>query len=306
MANRHLARSIAMQSLFEWDFGGRKDKEADKIIAHNVKEFAPGLEDDKFIRELVEGVLKNREKIDSIIEKAAPEWPLEQVAIVDRNVLRLGLYELLFGNRKEVPPKVAINEAIELAKTFGSDSSGKFVNGVLGTVYREIGEPGKDETSKTKLKKEELEELPVEEKAGAVVYRKDLPAGKAGSKKLFFALVHDVFGYWTLAKGSPEEGETLKDAALRKVKEELGIDTLEIQVELGRHEYVAKDPEKGRVRRPVTYFLAETKDKELKLAPSGGLDDAKWFTPSEVEGLKTYDDIRPLFSKAITIIKKKQ
>ena len=84
-------------------------------------------------------------KLDKIIEKSAPEWPLDQITIVDRNVLRIGLYELLFADRKEVPPKVAINEAIELAKSFGGESSSKFINGVLGTVYREIGEPGKDE-----------------------------------------------------------------------------------------------------------------------------------------------------------------
>ena len=83
--------------------------------------------------------------MDKIIEKSAPEWPVSQITIIDRNVLRLGLFELLFGNREEVPPKVAINEAIELAKTFGGDSSGRFINGVLGTVYREIGEPRKDE-----------------------------------------------------------------------------------------------------------------------------------------------------------------
>lgn len=287
-----------MQSLFEWDFGGRNDARVEEIVSHNIKEFAPGLEDDSFVRELVLGVLKNQKKLDEIIAKAAPEWPLEQVALVDRNVLRLGLYELLFGKRGEVPPKVAINEAIELAKTFGSDSSGKFINGVLGTVYREIGEPGKDDTSKKKPPKEDWDKLPVEAKAGGVVFRRD-------GHKLFFALVHDVFGYWTLAKGGPEEGEEIKEAAARKIKEELGIRNLEILEELGTNEYIAKDPEKGQVRRRVTYFLAETEDKELHLKVSGGLDDAKWFTPSELEGIKTYDDIKPLLKKALEIIKHK-
>src|SRR3990167_4848550 len=92
--------------------------------------------------------MERLEKINEIIEKCAPEWPLEQITIVDRNVLRIGIYELLWGNREEVPPKVAINEAIELAKNFGGESSGKFINGVLGTIYREIGEPGKEEKSK--------------------------------------------------------------------------------------------------------------------------------------------------------------
>lgn len=120
------------------------------MVDRNIKEFASGLEDTTFIFQLIDGVMKHLPELDQIIEKAAPQWPLEQIAVVDRNVLRLGLFELLFGNRDEVPPKVAINESIELAKSFGGDSSGKFVNGVLGTVYREIGEPGKDDVPKRK------------------------------------------------------------------------------------------------------------------------------------------------------------
>jgi len=297
MANRHLARSVAMQSLFQWDFNGRKDEEIEKVLEANLKEFAPGLDDRQFVKELVEGVLKNRDRIDSIIEKAAPEWPLEQVAMVDRNVLRIGLYELLFGSRKEVPPKVAINEAIELAKTFGSESSGRFVNGVLGTVYREIGEPGRDETSKKKATLEDLENLPVEAKAGGIVYRKE-------GKNLQFALVHDVFGYWTLSKGSPLENEEATGAAERKVKEELGIKSAKVIEKLGQNEYIAKDPEKGQVRRKVDYFLLETEDRDLNLEPSGGLDDAKWFKVDELKDIKTYPDIKPLFSKALEIINK--
>lgn len=145
MANRHLSRSIVMQTLYEWDFNGGKKSKMEEILERNIGEFAPGLEDDKFVRELINGVLENKEKIDEIIIKTAPEWPLEQINLVDRNVLRLGIYELLFGKREEVPPKVAINEAIELAKSFGGETSGKFVNGVLGTIYRAIGEPGKEE-----------------------------------------------------------------------------------------------------------------------------------------------------------------
>ena len=155
MASRHLSRSVAMQSLYEWDFKGSKKDELADIVGRNIEEFASGVDDPTFIIQLVQGVVKNLDKINAIIEKAAPQWPLCQIAIVDRNVLRIGLYELLFGSRDEVPPKVAINEAIELAKSFGGDSSGKFVNGVLGTVYREIGEPGKDETSKLKDSEEE-------------------------------------------------------------------------------------------------------------------------------------------------------
>lgn len=129
-----------MQVLYEWDFSG-KEKDLEKIVERNVKEFGPGLEDPSFTWQLVTGVVQNLGKIDKIIEKAAPEWPVEQITIIDRNVLRIGLYELLFGNKEAVPPKVAINEAIELAKSFGGESSGKFINGVLGTVYKEIEKP---------------------------------------------------------------------------------------------------------------------------------------------------------------------
>lgn len=157
MANRHLLRSIAMQSLYEWDFRGKDEKKIEEIIGHNTKEFGPGMEDESFVFYLVRGVLKNREKIDKLIEKCAPEWPLEQVTVTDRNVLRLGIFELVFGNYDEVPPKVAINEAIELAKTYGGDSSGRFVNGVLGTIYREMGEPMKDDKGEKDTEKDNRE-----------------------------------------------------------------------------------------------------------------------------------------------------
>lgn len=138
MASRHLSRSIAMQSLYEWDFFSKDKDLLEKIVERNIEEFGKEIEDKAFIWSLILGVVSNIKKIDEIIEKAASEWPIEQITIIDRNVLRLGLYELLYEDKKEVPPKVAINEAIELAKTFGGKNSGKFINGVLGTVYREI------------------------------------------------------------------------------------------------------------------------------------------------------------------------
>ncbi len=138
MASRHLSRSIVMQSLYEWDFYGKQNNALDKIVQRNIDDFGPGLEDLNFIWELVKGVTKHLSCIDKIIEKSAPEWPMPQIPIVDRNVLRIGLYELLYANKEEVPPKVAINEAIELAKTFSGPTSGKFVNGVLGTVYKQL------------------------------------------------------------------------------------------------------------------------------------------------------------------------
>lgn len=283
MANRHLSRSIVMQTLFEWDFNNHPESEIDNIIKRTIKEFAPGLENKQFVEDLVKKILKERKKLDSIIEKTAPDWPIEQIAVIDRNVLRLGLYELVFGNSKEVPPKVAINEAIELAKTFGGETSGKFVNGVLGTVYREMGEPGKDGG--------------IEKLGGAVVYRKD-------GKEILFAMVHDVFGYWTLSKGRLEKKEDVKEGTKREIKEEMDLD-ISIKEELGVNEYVASNPEKGKIKKIVTYFLAETEDENLKLGDSGGLDDVKWFKQDELEGLRIYDDLKPILVKAMKILKRK-
>jgi len=147
MSSRHLSRSIAMQSLYEWDFY-TKTGDLKKIVKKNIEEFGPGLKDEGFVFQIAEGVAKYLPDLDKVLEKAAPQWPIEQISIVDRNVLRIGLYELLYANVAEVPPKVAINEAIELAKSFGGENSGRFVNGVLGTVYKEMGaEEAQDQTT---------------------------------------------------------------------------------------------------------------------------------------------------------------
>ena len=137
MASRHLSRSIVLQSLYEWDFYNKKP-DLKNIVERNIKDFGPGLEELDFIWQLINGIEARIDELDKIIEKAAPEWPISQIAVIDRNVLRIGLFELLHANKEEVPPKVAINEAIELAKTFSGPTSGKFINGVLGTVYKQL------------------------------------------------------------------------------------------------------------------------------------------------------------------------
>ena len=298
MANRHLSRSIVLQTLFEWDFNGATNDEIEDSIKRNLEEFAPGLEDDAFVITLTEAVLEKRSVVDEIIEKAAPEWPIDKISIIDRNILRIGLTELLFGDRTQVPPKVAINEAIELAKTFGGENSSKFINGVLGAVYKEIGEPEKDQVSKKKKTDEpvDISTLPIEKKAGAIIY-----ALKEG--QIYMAFVHDVFGYWTISKGGVEEGESTEQAAVREVKEEISLDISIIQ-KLGENEYIAKHPEKGKIRKQVTYFLAKTDFHELVLESSGGLDGAKWFSLSEIPELKMYNDIVPLITKSLEIISK--
>ncbi len=302
MANRHLSRSIALQSLFEWDFRNLPETAISDILHKNTEEFAPGMGDFSFIKNLADGVLKKRQDIDLIIEKAAPEWPIPKIAIVDRNVLRIGLYELIFGDRKEVPAKVAINEAIELAKSFGGETSGKFVNGVLGAVYKEMGEPGKEEVStrKAKAEKKEVpyEEMPIKKLGGAVVY-----AFHDG--EIYFALVHDVFGHWTLSKGKLDETLDVSAGTAQKVKEEMGID-VSIEEELAHNEYIASHPEEGKMRKQVTYFLAKGEYVPLTLGESGGLDDAKWFNAKDLLTLNFYNDILPIVTKSVQILLKKQ
>lgn len=134
-SNRHLLRTIALQTLFEWDFND-KSTNLEDIFDRVSKEFASHTEDLSFSRELLYGVVEKQQELDEIITKHAPEWPIAQITIIDRNVLRLGIYELL--HLKDTPSKVVINEAVEMGKRFGGDSSGKFVNGVLGAFYKEM------------------------------------------------------------------------------------------------------------------------------------------------------------------------
>jgi len=294
MANRHLSRSIVLQSLFEWDLNAVEKSKINEVLERNIEEFAPNRSDFPFMERLIDGVLQKQKELDLVIEKAAPEWPIDRISPVDRNILRLGLYELLFANRSEVPAKVAINEAIELAKQFGGDNSGRFVNGVLGAVYKEIGEPGKEESSKRKRRDVPYEEMPVERLAGAVVYAED-------GGDTYLALVHDIFGHWTLAKGRIEEGENIEKGAIREIQEELGL-AITIEAKLGENEYVASDPETGKKRKHVTYFLAQSPYTDITLEKKGGLDDGQWFKVSKILELNFYEDVLPIVTKAITML----
>ncbi len=165
-SNRHLSRIIALQSLFESAFCDfnleAKRTKADKVkkiketVERNVSEFASGEQNKEFALSIAKGVIESEDKIDEIIKPAAPEWPIEQIALVDLTILRMSVYELLFSG-EEVPPKVAINEAVELAKAFGGPRSSKFVNGVLGTIYRASDKynPADDKKPEKKVKKQD-------------------------------------------------------------------------------------------------------------------------------------------------------
>ncbi len=293
MANRHLSRSIVLQTIFEWDFGSKSYDDALKIFVRNAEEFAPGMSDFSFMENLVKNIIEKKKDIDLIIEKAAPDWPIDKISVMDRNILRIGLCELLFSNRSEVPPKVAINEAIELAKTFGGETSSKFVNGVLGAVYKELGEPGKNETSKDKKNNV----VHTESLGGAVVYARD-------GEDIYLALVHDVFGRWTLSKGKIQKDEELETGTIRGIKEELGLD-VELREKLGDNEYIAYHPENGKTRKHVVYYLAESKFQDLVREEKGGIDDVRWFKLADILDLNFYNDILPLVTKAINTLLKK-
>lgn len=289
MANRHLARSVVLQTLFEWDTTRAEESGVPEMLARNVEEFGGEDTDRAFMEALIKGVLAKRDDLDLVITKAAPDWPIEKIAPVDRNILRIGLFELLFADRSQVPAKVAINEAIELAKVFGGDSSGRFVNGVLGAVYKEMGEPGKDEMGKKERVRRE--DLPLEKLGGAIVYAEH-------EGQYYLALVHDVFGRWTLSKGHIENDPTNEAGVARVVKEELGL-AGRVEEMVGENEYVASHPEKGKVRKHVYFYLVQSEFETLVLKKSGGLDDAKWFRLPDILDLNFYDDMLPIVTAAV-------
>ncbi len=291
MSTRHIARTLALQTLFELDMKGDLGvalAQAEEILVRNCEEFGEGIKDVSFAKEIVANTLSRRTTLDDIITRAAPDWPLEKIGMVDRNILRIGLSELLFGDRAQVPPKVAIDEAIELAKAYGGETSGRFINGVLGAIYKEMGEPEKGQVTKTR--KDHFENGKRELLIGAVVY--------SNAPQIHIALVHDVFGYWTLPKGHVKENEDERDGVIREVQKEVGL-TIEIIEKLGENEYIANKPEEGKVVKHVSYFLGKSEYVPVALEKKGGLDDARWFSLKEIPHLRIYDDIRPLIIKAI-------
>ena len=280
-----------MQTMYELDITESLNistEESKKILARNIVEFGGSLKESDFAEKIMGETLSRITTLDEIIQKAAPEWPMDKINIVDRNVLRVGLCELLFGDREHVPPKVAIDEAIEIAKEYGGESSGRFVNGVLGAVYKEMGEPGKADVSAKPIQIEEL--------IGVIV------TSTYGDKK-YVGMVHDIFGHWTLCKSHKAEGESVEAAVARVVKKEFGITDAKIIEKIGENAYVAHHPEKGKVRKQVEYYLARTEHKAPKVEDSKGLDDAKWWRMDEVSILPVYEDMRPTIMRALEIIK---
>ncbi len=285
MSARHISRAVVLQTLFGIDSDGWDTTKVGQFIGDNEEILGGG--DGYYTKQLIDVVLAKKSEIDEVLTTAAPEWPLEKIATMDRNILRIGLAELLFNDSLGVPPKVAINESIELAKEYGGESSSRFVNGVLGSVYKEIGEPRKEEGAKHKDKPAIIEHL-----AGAVVYTYD-------GDDIYLALVHDIFGHWTLSKGKIESPETSEQCAIREIKEEMDLD-IKIIEEIGNNEYIANDPEEGRKSKQVKYYLAQSEFSEIKLGSSNGLDDARWFKLQDVVSLNIYQDILHIVTTAVT------
>lgn len=297
MANRQRERNVLLQALYEWDMRGYNNQAVLSYLEYTAEHFND-LEKKEYesLQESLQETVKKRAILDDIIEKAAPSWPLDKISVTDRNVLRLGLVELLFGDRNEVPPKVAINEAIELAKRYGGPKSGRFVNGVIGAVYREIGEPGKDDQGSPTMADVAYNDMPIEQKGAAVVYSID------DSGVIRIGMVHDVFGYWTLSKGGIADGEDKETGTIRKIKEETNWDVT-IIAHLGKNEYIAYPPEKGPTRKQVDYYLAKSEYTVPTLGnDSGGLNDVRWFNLDEIADLTMYEDVSQMIAQSIEII----
>ncbi len=277
-----------LQALFAADMlGDLSFREVARVREQNATALPREDEDAAFSEALLAGIAAKREEIDAVIERAAPQWPLHKIAAIDRNILRIGLFELLFGAEAAVPPKVALNEAIELAKTFGGESSSRFVNGVLGSVYRDLGSPRRDEAPKPTER---------EHFAGAVVCVVE-------RGELYVALIKDPFEKWTLPKTRYETGELSDSAALRAVAEDLGLVDATLTAPLSEHEYEAHDAVRGAiVTRRVAYFAACMR-RRLPLAPSPGsaASGAKWYAAHELDSLDLYEDLRDVIERGMVL-----
>jgi len=292
MSNRHLARTIALQSLYQWDFNNQREDIA-AIVRQNLADFAPSFDDNGFTEQLVRGIIQHRPEIDTLIVTYAPEWPLEQITAIDRNILRIGIYEL---RDSEVPPKVAINEAIELAKTFGGDASGKFVNGVLGNIFKDMEARGVRIATSSPADNSATttpDESPHETSAGGVVFR------VITSGIYEFALIQDAIYRWTFPKGKVETGETLEEAARQEVSEEIGISKVKVLCPLGNIHITVNAPGKEPVPKIVHYFLMEALEDTLHIVPDHEIKGGEWVPLPQVLHLLGYENAKEIFRHAL-------
>ena len=281
MSTRHIARTIVLQSLFEWDFNNGQ-KEITETLKHVKKEVTPEFDDQNFSLNLIKNIIKNKKEIDKLITKFAPEWPLNQITNVDRNILRIGVYELKLD--KEIPPKVAINEAIELAKAFGGDASSKFINGVLGSVYKKMIEGGE----KQSLASQGIKEI---SSGGVIYYKKD--------DGYYFCLILDAYNKWTFPKGHVEKGESLEETALRELEEETGLKKLKIKKYLGETEIKVHKPNKKSFCKLIKYFLIEAQENKIIIPHTKEIKDVRWFSKKESLDTLGYNNAKEIFNKGL-------
>lgn len=267
---RHQSRMVVLQSLYEWDFD--REKDIKEIVIRNIS--SSGFKvDEEFCYKVAEGVVKYISEINKIIEKTAPEWPLEQIAAVDRGILRIGVFELIYDN--EVPPKAVINEAVELGKEFGGENSGKFVNGVLGTVYRDS---------------EKYEEEETVTSAGGIIFRNE-------DGEIKFLLIKNLYDKWTFPKGKVEEGETWQEAAVREIQEETGISEAEILGEVGEVRFTDKSGDEA-IKKNVHFYLVKTDQKETVVDPKAHVKEIAWMREEDALNSLGYPNLADLFKKA--------
>jgi N utilization substance protein B len=305
MLTRHASRELALQSLFNIDFRFNLGEELDKDILGSIyenifiylyKKEVEGV--DEFSRNLFFGILENLSSIDEIITQSTSSWGLEKTAIIDRSILRLAIYEMLFFN-SDTPTRVVINEAIELAKTFGQKKSFKFVSGVLGNIYEASGLKEKDDRVDEKKQDKEYEGAVEEGKIGAMVFSQ-----KDG--QFYIAFLKNLFGFWTLPKGSIDNPEiSSEESAIEKVKQKIGLD-IKILEKIGESVYRDRGENRIPINKKAVYFLAESEYTEFILEKGNkGLREAKWINIGDLDSIKKYEELSPIFEKGLEIINKK-
>jgi N utilization substance protein B len=290
MYTRREYRKVVMQSLYEIDANFSMEiniLEAKNILNRNINEFLPDSKENEFATSLFSTVLERLHTIDEIITKAAPEWPVDKINTVDRNVLRIGLCEMVFGDKNNVPPKVAIDEAIEVAKEFGGESSSKFVNGVLGAVYKEIkGDSTDDDQPKKKLSSNRKEE----KRLGVIVFAK--------GESDYVLLDSDRFKSFTFVKGEKLEKQSDEEFLISYVKLETGLEISDIKY-FDHNAYISHHPEKGNIHKIVDYYTAVSDHKEIENSNTESKSNYVWVNLKDLNGVKVYKDLRPLLQKAI-------
>lgn len=305
MLTRHASRELTLQCIFNIDSRFDLKENINKIDSEDIYEnifssLYKKKEDDndEFSQNLFFGVIENIESIDEIITESTSSWGIDKTAVIDRSLLRLAIYEMLFYN-SDVPIKVVMNEAIELAKTFGHKSSSKFVSGVLGNIYEASGLKEKDDKIEEGKQDKEYEGAIMEGKIGAMVFsRKD--------GEIYLAFLKNLFGFWTLAKGSIEdETINLEESAIKKIKQKIGLD-IKIIEKIGESIYRDRGENKIPVNKKTVYFLAESEHVKLVLEKGNrGLREAKWIKSDELDSIKKYEELTPIFKKGLDIINNK-